>query len=75
MTIYYVAIAGNIGVGKSTLTTLIAKKLGWSPFFEAVEEFLVGGLGEEFGDAGGDARADLGDFGERLLGRSGEFIH
>jgi deoxyadenosine/deoxycytidine kinase len=38
MTKYFVTIAGNIGVGKSTLTTLMARKLGWSPFFEAVEE-------------------------------------
>ncbi|MBI5349525.1 MAG: deoxynucleoside kinase, partial [Chloroflexi bacterium] len=38
MTKYFVAIAGNIGVGKSTLTTLMTQKLGWSPFFEAVEE-------------------------------------
>lgn len=35
---YFVAIAGNIGVGKSSLTTLMARKLGWEPFFEAVEE-------------------------------------
>jgi deoxyadenosine/deoxycytidine kinase len=38
MTKYFVAVAGNIGVGKSTLTTLMTQKLGWSPFFEAVEE-------------------------------------
>ena len=38
MTKYFVAIAGNIGVGKSTLTTLMTQKLGWDPFFEAVEE-------------------------------------
>lgn len=30
----FVAIAGNIGVGKSTLTSLLATSLGWSPFFE-----------------------------------------
>lgn len=35
---YYVAIAGNIGVGKSTLTSLVANRLGWEPVFEAVEE-------------------------------------
>lgn len=38
MTKYFVAIAGNIGVGKSTLTTLVADKLGWEPILEAVEE-------------------------------------
>jgi deoxyadenosine/deoxycytidine kinase len=38
MSKYFVAIAGNIGVGKSTLTTLMTQKLGWDPFFEAVEE-------------------------------------
>jgi deoxyadenosine/deoxycytidine kinase len=33
----FVAIAGNIGVGKSTLTELLSKRLGWEPFFEAVD--------------------------------------
>jgi deoxyadenosine/deoxycytidine kinase len=35
---YFVAIAGNIGVGKSTLTSLMSSKLGWEPFLEAVTE-------------------------------------
>lgn len=35
---YFVAIAGNIGVGKSSLTSLLAERLGWEPFFEPVEE-------------------------------------
>lgn len=35
---YFITIAGNIGVGKSTLTTLLAEELGWEPYFEAVEE-------------------------------------
>jgi deoxyadenosine/deoxycytidine kinase len=35
---YFVAVAGNIGVGKSSLTTLLAQRLGWEPFFEAVAE-------------------------------------
>ena len=35
---YFVAVAGNIGVGKSSLTTLLAERLGWEPFFEAVAE-------------------------------------
>jgi len=38
MTKYFVAIAGNIGVGKSTLTERVARKLGWDPFYEAFEE-------------------------------------
>lgn len=32
----FVAIAGNIGVGKSTLTALLREQLDWEPFFEAV---------------------------------------
>ena len=35
---YFVAIAGNIGVGKSTLTGLLAQQLKWEPFYEAVED-------------------------------------
>lgn len=38
MTEYFVAIAGNIGVGKSTLTTLLAQRFGWESSLEAVEE-------------------------------------
>ena len=34
----FVAIAGNVGVGKSTLTRLLADRLSWEPFFEAVDE-------------------------------------
>jgi len=34
----FVAIAGNIGVGKSTLTAKLAERLGWTPFFEAVDD-------------------------------------
>lgn len=34
----FIAVAGNIGVGKSSLTGLIAQHLGWQPFYEAVEE-------------------------------------
>lgn len=33
----FVAIAGNIGVGKSTLTELLSRRLEWEPFFEAVD--------------------------------------
>jgi deoxyadenosine/deoxycytidine kinase len=30
----FITIAGNIGVGKSTLTTLLAHSLNWQPFLE-----------------------------------------
>jgi len=32
----HIAIAGNIGSGKTTLTTMLAKHYGWTPRFEAV---------------------------------------
>lgn len=32
-----IAIVGNIGAGKTTLTGLLAKHLGWEPQYEAVE--------------------------------------
>jgi len=34
----FVAVAGNIGVGKSTLVSLLCQKLGWEPFYEPVAE-------------------------------------
>ncbi|HYN89617.1 MAG TPA: deoxynucleoside kinase [Ardenticatenaceae bacterium] len=34
----FIAIAGNIGVGKSTLTRLLERRLGWEPFYEAVDD-------------------------------------
>jgi len=34
----FIAIAGNMGVGKSTLTALLSEKLGWEPFYEAVDD-------------------------------------
>lgn len=32
----FVAVAGNIGTGKTTLTELLSKRFGWKPHFEAV---------------------------------------
>ena len=34
----YVAIAGNIGVGKSTLVDRLCRRLGWQPYYEPVAE-------------------------------------
>ncbi len=34
----FVVIAGNIGVGKSTLVDLLSRHLGWQPFYEPVAE-------------------------------------
>ena len=34
----FVAVAGNIGVGKSTLVEMLCARLGWEPFFEPVTE-------------------------------------
>ena len=34
----YVAIAGNIGAGKSTLTKILAEYFGWTSFFERVDD-------------------------------------
>jgi len=34
----FVAVAGNIGVGKSTLVEMLCNSLGWQPFFEPVAE-------------------------------------
>ena len=33
----FMAVAGNIGTGKTTLTKMLAKKYGWQPHFEVVE--------------------------------------
>lgn len=33
----HIAIAGNIGCGKTTLTNMLAKHYGWEPRFEAVD--------------------------------------
>jgi deoxyadenosine/deoxycytidine kinase len=34
----FVAVAGNIGVGKSTLVAKLCRRLGWQPFYEPVVE-------------------------------------
>lgn len=34
----FIAVAGNIGVGKSTLVELLSQKLGYMPFYEPVAE-------------------------------------
>ena len=33
----HIAIVGNIGAGKTTLTELLAKNYGWDPVYEAVD--------------------------------------
>ncbi len=35
---YFFALAGNIGVGKTTWTTLLSEKFGWRPYYEKVAE-------------------------------------
>ncbi len=34
----FIAVAGNIGAGKSSLTKLLAKHFGWKPYFESVAD-------------------------------------
>jgi len=34
----FVAVAGNIGVGKSTLVAMLCERLSWQPFYEPVAE-------------------------------------
>ncbi len=34
----FIAVAGNVGVGKSTLTRLLSAFLCWEPFYEAVDD-------------------------------------
>ena len=34
----FIAVAGNIGVGKSTLVKLLCKEMEWQPFYEPVAE-------------------------------------
>ncbi|NOZ61918.1 MAG: deoxynucleoside kinase [Calditrichaeota bacterium] len=35
---YFFAIAGNIGVGKTTWTQLLSERFSWRPYFEKVKE-------------------------------------
>ena len=35
---YFIAVAGNIGVGKTTLTSLLSQRLQWEPFLEGVSD-------------------------------------
>lgn len=34
----FIAISGNVGAGKSTLTTMLAETFAWTPFYEAVDD-------------------------------------
>ena len=34
----FVAVAGNIGAGKSSLTRILAGRFGWKPYFESVDD-------------------------------------
>ena len=34
----FIGVAGNVGVGKSTLTSLLSEYLCWEPFYEAVDD-------------------------------------
>ena len=34
----FIAVAGNIGTGKTTLTNMLSKRFGWTAHFEAVKE-------------------------------------
>ena len=34
----FVAVAGNIGSGKSTLTKLLSRHFNWEPYFESVDD-------------------------------------
>ena len=45
---YFIAVAGNIGAGKSSLTKLLSEHFGWKPFFESVADNPY--LGDFYGD-------------------------
>mgnify|MGYP000891947549 CR=1 FL=1 len=38
MSKHFIAIAGNIGAGKSTLTSMLSQRLDWEPFLEGVND-------------------------------------
>lgn len=44
----FVAVAGNIGAGKSSLTRLLGTYFGWKPYFESVADNPY--LGDFYGD-------------------------
>ncbi|HMK39027.1 MAG TPA: deoxynucleoside kinase [Bacteroidota bacterium] len=35
---FFIAVAGNIGSGKSSLTRILSARFGWKPYFESVED-------------------------------------
>jgi deoxyadenosine/deoxycytidine kinase len=35
---FFLAVAGNIGAGKSSLTRLLSEHFAWTPYFESVED-------------------------------------
>jgi deoxyadenosine/deoxycytidine kinase len=35
---FFIAVAGNIGSGKSSLTRILSERFGWKPYFESVED-------------------------------------
>ena len=43
----YIAVAGNIGSGKSTLTELLAKRFGWKAYFEEEANPYIGDFYED----------------------------
>lgn len=44
----FIGLAGNIGVGKTTFTEIAAGKLGWTPYYESVDDNPY--LGDFYGD-------------------------
>ena len=44
----HITVAGNIGVGKSTLVRLLAEELGWQPYYEIAEDHPY--LNDYYGD-------------------------
>lgn len=35
---YFIAVAGNIGAGKSSLTRMLGERFNWKPYYESVED-------------------------------------